>query len=311
MAKSKYLSGAVYRLGENRVRITDVVGYEERLAKLKIALGQRELENCCFFTTGNVYQLVYSAIAETIRISGMSPRVVDCIVICSSHFSDSFNFRNRNLATAIIKNGLSPRLIQGVSGAGCVDLVRGIEMACSYLELERYQNILIVGVESLCEASHVDRIVEYACISDSAVSCVVSTSLGESSISKPLRIVAEVNETLWPRVGGGMPINETSAYAQCIFDALNAGAVGLSRVAKVFGNNIFSPIKKARETCAGIRKEQMYFENARRVGHCLSCDTIMNLVDYGIGGGGEYFVLFAEAEGHSGAILLRELVEFP
>jgi len=49
----------------------------------------------------------------------------------------------------------------------------------------------------------------------------------------------------------------------------------------------------------------MYLESIERAGHCMSCDSIVNLVDYGGSEEPAHYILFAEADGHSSAVLLR------
>jgi hypothetical protein len=79
-----------------------------------------------------------------------------------------------------------------------------------------------------------------------------------------------------------------------------------SEAHKVFSNNTFLPYKVSKERALGFTREQMFTSNVRRTGHCLAADTLINLVDHTQQHPGvpQRYVLYSEADGHAGAMLM-------
>ena len=299
MTPKAYLHSAAYRTGEISLRICDIDGYQATLKSLKVPFAH-ELGPARFCVTEDVYQLVRESTAETVRACGLGAGAIDYVVFCSSHFAHAFNHRNRGLAAALLSNDIMPRAARGVCGLGCVDVLAGIEVALNALTLKAATHVLVIGLEAFRESLS-SRILDYAVISDAVVSFMVS---GAPRPSATLEIVDLQSLTLLPRVGSGINLKDAKAYGQTITAALESAKLQREGVVKVFGSNTFRLVKKSREGSMGFAERQMYLENIDRVGHCLACDPIVNLIDYGVGRDSGHYLLFAEAEGHASAVLL-------
>jgi 3-oxoacyl-[acyl-carrier-protein] synthase-3 len=310
MKENIYLHSSVYRLGETRLHISDIDAYEARLKRLKIPLAPEVgLGNFC--VTEDVYRLVQEAAAETVSLSGYQPSEIDSVVFCSSHFSHPFPRRNKGLASALLSNEIAPRSIRGICGLGCTDVLCGIDTAINTLELRSATKVLVIGLEAFTEQQLSARLLDYAIISDAVVTFIVSRSPGNSPLSRPLKIAASESIAILSNVGKGMNINDAKVYGRTASATLESAKLQSDDVKKVFGSNTFLLVKKARESSAGFSPEQMYLENVERLGHCLACDPIVNMIDYCVSGDPSNYILFAEAEGYASAVLLTGCFDYP
>jgi 3-oxoacyl-[acyl-carrier-protein] synthase-3 len=159
-------------------------------------------------------------------------------------------------------------------------------------------------MEALAEEQLTSRLLAYALISDAAVSFLMKASPRASDLDESLRIVGVKSITMISRIGSGMNIRDGKEYGRATANVLDTAAVPKSEVTKLFANNTFVPVKLYRESSAGFSRQQMYLDNVERVGHCLACDPILNLVDFDQGRRRVCYILAAEAEGHASAVLL-------
>lgn len=308
--RQRYLHSVAYRLGEIRSHISEMAGHKMLLKSAGIPL-MPELGLGYFHETRDIYQLVKDSVAETVLRSGIAAQNIDHVIVCSSHFSEPFDFRNRGLAVALTSNCISPRRLRGVCGVGCADVLCGLEIAAEMLDSASAKNVLVVGSEALHKDEPSARILDYAIISDAVATFIVSNSPGSSVNSLPYRILSQESMSMLSMIGKGMRVSDAKSYVLAVKSALVNAGVSLASVRKVFSSNTFRLVKKNREIAAGFSERQMYLENIERIGHCLACDPIINLVDYCGGADGSNYVLFAEAEGHSSAVVLADCVSFP
>jgi 3-oxoacyl-[acyl-carrier-protein] synthase III len=168
------------------------------------------------------------------------------------------------------------------------------------------RNVLIVGVEAFAAGRDSERLLSHALISDAAVSMIVSDRHEPISDAPEFEIVGAVIASDVAEIGGGMSITQSSPDRDFGRNAVQRAGSKQAEITKIFGNNIYLPIKTGREGIVRFSRSQMYLENVRRTGHCLGCDSIINLVDFGPGEAGSRHALYAEAEGHRGCVpLLR------
>jgi len=309
MEVRKFLHSASYRLGERVFNVSDIPEYDTRLRQLG-ALVESPADLGNIRATSDVYTLAQQSIAETLESAAIPPDAIDRVVVCSSHFADRFSHRNRRLSAALVSSRLKPKNLIGICGAGCADLLRGIESACNALDLSAAENVLVIGLDALPDGEPHARIRDYSLISDAAVSFIVGRSAGESSLSRPYRVIGHESTTELSKIGSPMVVSDAKDYARSGATLLERAGLRREDVRKLFGNNIFRSLKKARESAAGFTDAQMYLENVERTGHCLACDTIINLVDFGGNNDCAHYLLLAEAEGHSGALLLTGIETF-
>lgn len=259
-----------------------------------------------FWTTGDIYRLIESSIAETLARSGTPADRVDYVVVSSSHFYDTFARRNRGLAAVLGNNGIAPRNLLAVTGTGCADVLRSIELARNLLELDEAHTVLLIGMEAFPDQQPASRLLDYALISDAAVTFLMTSVPPDHDSRDSLRVNAIKSMAMLPQVGSGMKIHTGNQYSSAVQAALEAAAIRATEVTRIFGNNTFMPVKIYRETTAGFSRQQMYLDNVERVGHCLACDPVLNLADFLQSGNLGHYLLAAEAEGHASAVLLSK-----
>jgi 3-oxoacyl-[acyl-carrier-protein] synthase-3 len=303
-AARKYLHSPACKLGERRLHYSEIQEYRARMVEIRLP-EVAELGLGYVHETNDVYRLVEESIAQTLAVSGCPAGTIDQVMFCSSHFAHAFVERNRALAAVLRNNQLSPQAVRGVSGTGCADVLSGIELACTLIDVGAARAVLVVGMEAWGRADRSSRIVDYALISDAVVSVIVSDSRPHCGYRGPqLEILACKSVAMIEEVGAGMRLGAAATYGASVSAVLRMAAVSQSRVTKIFGNNIFRPAKRYREMRAGFCLEQMYLENVERLGHCMACDSILNLIAHDVRTAAGHYVLYAEAEGHASAILL-------
>lgn len=304
----KYLRGPAYALGERQGSYSEISGFEAAARSIQLPNLPDLMGFGGYYITKDVYSRAAVATESSIAAAGISPGEIDQVIFCSSSFKERF-FRERNVkfGNLLRQCGISPRRISGVSGGGCTDLLASVDLACGMIELHVAQNILIVGIEAREVEVDSERVQIHSLISDAAVALIVSNALGGASRVPEFEILAHLVVSDVSEIGGGMNITTSSPDRTFVRRVLESVGRSQESITKLFGNNIFLPIKIAREGVVGFTRKQLYLENVRRVGHCLGCDTIINLVDFGSGKVGNGYVLYSEAEGHAGCTALLQV----
>lgn len=303
--EQKYLRGAAYALGEEQRSYADIVEFQAAAEAAGLPNLPEVMGFGSFFVTRDVYQCASVSVGKTIAFSNVEPRAIDQVIFCSSSFKErTFGERNIKVGKLLRHWNIAPNRIMGVSGAGCTDLLSAIDIACAMLDRGSAHNVLIVAVEAFLAQNDRERVMSHALISDAVVSMVISDRRERTRGIPEFEIVASEITSEVPEIGGGMRITQSSPDRDFVRNALRSTGNSQSDITKVFSNNIYLPIKSARDGMLGFNPLQMYLENVQRTGHCLGCDSIINLVDYGVGKVGNRYVLYAEAEGHRGCIAL-------
>lgn len=302
----KFLRGAAYALGEAQRSYSDIPEFEKAAAAAGLPNLPSVMGFGSYFATRDVYGCASASVGQSIASSGVAPEAVDVVVFCSSAFKErTFSERNLRIGELLRRWNVAPRRIVGVSGAGCTDLLSALDLACALLDRGDAHTILIVAVEAFEPKHDRERVMSHALISDAAASLVLSDRRAPGAASPDFEIVAREIASDVAEIGGGMSITPSSPNRNFIRNALKTADSAQTSVRKVFGNNVYLPIKSGREGIVGFANSQLYLDNVARTGHCLGCDSIINLVDFGPVEGGDLFVLYAEAEGHRGCIALR------
>jgi 3-oxoacyl-[acyl-carrier-protein] synthase-3 len=301
----KYLSGLAYSLGEERRDYTDIDEFDAAAEAAGLPNLPDVMGFGSFFVTRDVYQCASTAIGKSIAQTNIPPDAIDQVVFCSSAFKErTFSDRNVKIGRVLRNWDIKPKRISGVSGTGCADVLSAIDIACAMLDRGSANNVLVVGVEAFLAGSDRERVMSHALISDAAISFLVSHASGGASDPARFEIIATEIASDVGEIGGGMSITPSSPDRSFIRNALQKSNTEQSDIDKVFGNNIYLPIKTSREGIVGFSAAQLYLENVERTGHCLGCDSIINLVDFGAAAAGGRYVLYAEAEGHRGCVAL-------
>jgi 3-oxoacyl-[acyl-carrier-protein] synthase III len=300
--KTKYLRGAAYALGEHECKVTEIPGFSELCRSRKLLLTANVMGFGSYFASDDIYARAADSVRETLRITGIAAETVSHVLVCSSQFAGSFFERNRRLSTVLESNGLSPRVVRGITGCGCSDFLASIDLACIFVELGSAENVLVVALEAAsCEER--ERVLNYAILSDAAVSVIVTNQRPVDDAGFEIVERAVVSSVC--DIGKGMAVAGLSIDKPFASTVIGGGSLDLSKVTKVFGNNLFLPVKAGREAVAGFTRAQTFLDNVARTGHCLGCDSLIGLVDYGVRTPEGFRMLFAEAEGHVGYVLLN------
>lgn len=304
MTKKKYLKGLAYVLGTRERRYRSIEGISDILRANQLPLLPDLLGLGSFFVTEDPFEEATAAVGRTLAAAGLAPNSIEHVIVCSSDSTDRFSERNRKSASLLHKSQIAPIVTRGVTGTGCVNLISAIDLASAAVDLGNAKNVLVVAVEGAV-FSDAGRVLNYALLSDAAVSFVVSDA-DSSSDPNLFEILATRVESCMSEVGRGMSITKTSPDREFVKRTLEVAGSTMDRVSKVFGNNIFLPMKTGREGLIGFNRSQMYLENVSRKGHCLGCDSVINLLDHGVSEPGAEHVLYAEAEGHFGCVVLKQ-----
>lgn len=305
---SKYLRGPAYALGEKQRHYKETAGIEAAAQARQVPFLPQMMGFGGFCVTQDIYERATVAAQASIAASGIAASTIDQVIFCSSAFKErTFRERNIKVGKLLRECGLTPARINGISGGGCTDLLASVDIACRLLDLGAIHNALIIDVESFMVDSDSDRLLGHALISDAAAALLVSDSRGRASGPPELEILAHAITSDVSEIGSGMSITNSSPNRSFIKTLLEGTGRSLGGVTKLFGNNVYLPIKCGREGIVGFTRSQMYLENVTRTGHCLGCDTIVNLVDFGPGKPGNSYVLYSEAEGHAACVALLQL----
>ena len=303
----KYLRGPAYALGEQQRHYKDIEGIQAAAQARQVPFLPEMMGFGSFCITQDVYERATVAAQASIAASAIAPTAIDQVIFCSSSFKErTFRERNIKVGKLLRECGVKPARINGISGGGCTDLLASVDIACRLLELGAIHNALIIGIESFLAATDSDRLLGHALISDAAVALLVSDTPGRASGPPELEILAHAITCDVSEIGSGMSITNASPDRSFIKALLEGTGRSPGEITKLFGNNVYLPIKCGREGIVGFTRSQMYLQNVTRTGHCLGCDTIVNLVDFGPGQPGNSYVLYSEAEGHAACVALLQ-----
>jgi hypothetical protein len=174
------------------------------------------------------------------------------------------------------------------------------------VESKAFECVLIGNLECRRSAEDLDRFIDYAMISDCAATIVVTSK----SLSAQRFLVSGCSgKTDAQQMLDGIRWDSEDLGVVVVAQTLKAAGIGHSDVARVLSNNTFLPIKRNRERALGFGKEQLFLDNTMRVGHALAADPLINWIDCSVQTAepGRY-LLYAEAEGHSAALVVSPVV---
>lgn len=305
---TQYLRGPAYALGETERHYKEVEGLQAASKARQVPFLPEMMGFGSFRVTQDIYERATVAARASIAAAGLAPSAIDQVIFCSSAFKErTFRERNIKVGKLLRECGVTPARINGISGGGCTDLLASMDIACRLLDLGAIHNALIIDIETFLAETDSDRLLGHALISDAAVALLVSDSPGPASGPPQYEILAHGITSDVSEIGSGMSITNSSPNRTFIKTLLEDAGKSSGEITKLFGNNVYLPIKCGREGIVGFTRAQMYLENVTRTGHCLGCDTIVNLVDFGPGQAGNHYVLYSEAEGHAACVALLQL----
>ncbi len=271
MTSSKtYIAGIAYELGECFHNYEELPQFHETARAFGMSddpalwgLGQYRR------TTRDRAELAINSARLTLSRSGLASEAIDALVLCAVSFpaaiAQQVDFTNA--VTSALQ--LADKPIFALTLNRCATMLVGLQMARSLILGGEFRNILVIAADAA--ETEEERFERFAIFSDGAASCVVSSTAASGY---------EIQKTAWK--GEAVVKTETldigTKLAHKVTEDLNIPG-GAQSVSHVFHDNLFIPIVTLREEMAGFATERLFLSNISRIGHCFSCDPLINLFD--------------------------------
>lgn len=272
-APSINVSAICYELGEVELSYESIPGFYEQAKSFGMPL-DADLWGWGRYhcTSRDASDLVSSCAHATLTQAKISAAEIDAVIICAAIFPNGIEDQKKFTDQLVDQLSLSSDVpIFGLTLNRCATLLNGMQLAYGLVSSTNYNNVLLVGVDKV--ASEKSRFTRFGIFSDAVVSCLVSSSscnecynicdfVFMSEVERDLGLVniggqlaAKANDKLWEKHDR-------------------------SELSHVFHDNLFLPIVTLREQMAGFSLNQLFLSNIDRVGHCFTCDPLINLVDF-------------------------------
>ena len=252
-------------------------------------------------TERSVPAMAVEAGAATLRVAGVQPAAVDCLVLCSTGFPADNRDHGPFVAEVMTGIGLDDADFVGVGLNRCANLLAGLRVAEAMVSSGRHRRVLVISADRI--AGEAQRMEKFALFSDGAASCLMcDEDLGGTGYEVVASAAAHnVRQLHWD--------SELSAdLSQRVNEALcKPRGLALSDLSVLHGN-IFKPIVMLKEMQAGFKPAQLFTDNIPRFGHCFAADPLINLVDRRAAGHvppGGYYLLASSVQGSRIGMLLR------
>lgn len=298
------VSNIAYTMGEIKGTYSEAPGFEavvesESMLRIPEMWGWGN-----YFSTDDVFSLASPTIKETLDRAKIAPNEVDLVIFCASVMPGRGSDLNARTAKILKSVGINRANVIGQTLGGCATTLNSMIMACDLITARAYRNILVVSVEELPD--EIARFTNFAIFSDVCVSFLVS-----SEENGGFEIVSSTYKTAVNEILDGADLQNADLNKESVTQTINKAAIGLADIKKVFSNNTFLPVKTLKERNIGFSVNQMDIGNVAEIGHCFSCDSILN---YCLHKSSQpetsegYFLLLAEADGHSASALIKETI---
>lgn len=299
-----WLSGAAYELGEDRLTYDRITGLQQVMESRSIPFLPQVFGLGACYKSADVYRLASCSVAKTLAAASVEGSAVDCVIASAASFRHEFDTQKLGFGKALAANQVNPKAFYAMCGTGCVAFLSALDLAKSLIVAQGFEFVLIVNIDHIVSSDDRDRFINYALVSDSGSSALISrrTDLGISheilALSKRTDVAQMQNGIRWNSSDNGLTV---------IAEVLANGHTDRSLIDQFLSTNTFLPIKKNREQSLGFTSRQLYLSNVPRMGHCLGADALVNLADCVAenGPGARLRLLYSEADGHAAAALLR------
>jgi 3-oxoacyl-[acyl-carrier-protein] synthase-3 len=256
----------------------------------------------------SVCAMATRAARQTLDATDIAPADIDVVVIASDSTNNS-RAQFRELAGFLGELGLERAYPFNVSLCDCANLIAGIAVAHGLVASGEARNALVVAVDLARLVQPQTRVIGsgLAVASDGAASALVSSVTAEGFA---IESVAQLTSRslMAPEVEDPSQLTARVGLHRDLFEKLFAGKVRAGDVTQVFPSNFTRPVLRVFLADSGFTQEQLYLRNVGRIGHCLSCDSLINLRDYMQQTPVERdqaFVLLGSGVSQLGAVLLR------
>ncbi|MDF7662498.1 hypothetical protein PUG81_26330 [Erwiniaceae bacterium L1_54_6] len=255
-----------------------------------------------YYLTGDIFSLAQQSIKKTLHEANLSPTEVDLVIFSAATMPGGIADLNARIATTLSPMGISSANVIGQTLGGCATTLSAMIMASDLVTANVYKNVMIVAIETL--PAELNRFDKFAIFSDASVSFLVSSKLPDG-----FEIISSAYKTSINEILHGSGLQEPVLNKSSIFQALDQAGIAISDIKKVFSNNTFLPVKMFREKSIGFTHDQIDISNVANIGHCFSCDSILNYHLYQSSHPERdegYYLLFADSDGHAATVLIKE-----
>ncbi|MCC3721470.1 hypothetical protein LLS47_24475 [Rouxiella badensis] len=296
------VSNIAYSLGELAGTYSEASGFKEVIERESMLPFPEMWGWGNYYATKNIFSLAQQSIKKTLNGAKISPGEIDLVIICAAMLPGRSSDLNTRIAEILKSVGIDRANIIGQTLGGCATTLNSMIMASELILANVYKNILVVAAESLPD--ELNRFENFAVFSDASVSFLVS-----SGSDTGFEIVASTYNTSIKEISDGIDLQDPVLNKESVFQTIDKAKMQLSDIKKVFSNNTFLPIKMLKERNIGFTNEQIYSSNVASIGHCFSCDSLLNYCLFNsthLDTNEGYYLLLAEADGHSASILITE-----
>jgi 3-oxoacyl-[acyl-carrier-protein] synthase-3 len=288
-----FIAGLHYGLGEQEIPVEQLAEFEQVCAEHKLPRAGAIFGWGVARRTASPIELASRCLAGT--MAQREDRPIDLMIVATSGLLSPFAQQNLAIGRVIATLGASVSEVLCVSGAGCASGLNALVLANELVSMGRYREILVLCVDSL--DGSIAKFSEYAVFSDGVSSFLVTREAqgADYAIESSFKQIF-LDEMLDMSVA----VQKKGGIKDYLRDASE-------NTEAILSNNTFLPIKKMKDSQFGFRKTQLYLDNVRRVGHCVSSDCFINLKDYRTNRqAGDDFrtTLYADAAGHASAVIL-------
>lgn len=263
------LIGISYELGEESRNYLELEGRTEALARYRM------VDNPALWGWGQFHktqrpasELALASARKTLAAARLTAGDIGAVILCSTSFPAGDGVHLGYCNTVLGELALFNKPTFGMTLNRCGTLLSAISVAADLVAARR-EAVLVICADVI--ANEPDRFQNYAILSDSASSCVV-TADGHAGYGIVHKIHTSAHATI-NDTGGGLAHDASQRL-------LAASGNDPRSIGKVFHDNLFLPVISMREQMAGFSKDQLYLDNIAAVGHCFASDSLINLATY-------------------------------
>ncbi|MEI7346804.1 hypothetical protein [Dickeya chrysanthemi] len=296
------VSNIAYSLGELSGTYSEASGFAEVIDRESMLPIPEMWGWGNYYATKDIFSLAQQSIKKTLLGAEIAPDDIDLVIFCAAMMPGRPSNLNARIAEILKSVGIESANVIGQTLGGCATTLSSMIMASELVNANVYKNVLVVAAETLPD--ELNRFENFAIFSDASVSFLVSS---ESSIG--FEIVSSTYKTSINEILDGADIKNPALNKESVIQTVGKVNLQLSDIKKVFSNNTFLPVKVLKESNIGFTDNQIENSNVASTGHCFSCDSLINYCLYKSKNSitvENYYLLFAEADGHSASILIKE-----
>jgi len=272
LQKQIYISSISYAVGETK-SISDLEELQSnnKLLDTMLKLG---INNYCDSNLHST-QLASTVIADSLLKSKIKADEIGAVIYCSDSVSSKLSDYTKEM---MYTNGLDNAFLIGVRLSDCSNFITGLRTACSYLNCENIENILVVVSDTFIEQDTDSRLVypTLGVFSDGAASCILSTSQSEIELCN---IVQKWDWSTHCLVEDELElINSMSKGIKNLSDQLRTELDDKPQQTELITNNYNEFALRSLAELSGFYPSPICTTNINKYGHVFSADGLINLL---------------------------------